>query len=740
MYEANSIIIDSMIINDTQNHPTIISVHKTTSNYEEFTYLKSKQTNDQIISIECRELNIIQLSSTIYYNYPNLEYLDIRNNNLLKMSPKFKLFKNLKTLKIDCNSITVIPSWISEFKSLTYLSFSNNLIKYIPSSICQLKNLLHLDISFNKIDSIPIEIGDLQMIEILMINNNYFIEIPTTMCRIKQLKKLSLEWFEFTERTYPYEITIFTKENILEKFSSFLNSLLRIHNMPYCTFTYFISNFNTINTTTTPLSNMKILYAVEMNYYGVVKDYILTNPNFSNVKNGDNKTMLYLAFDYKMNDLCKLLLHYSDVNRITKRQYYLNKAIRFFNYELAEALLETGADFNEVGADGNTPYHILFSIFTRETIKYCKIGELLIKYNIKGRNQLNHHGWGPIHIAIRKGNLECLKWTKKANEYLKANNMKEFDFDLAGKNGWTPIHLTVNDYKIEETLFLYYIGCNIFKRNKNNFTPKQVSDGNYLLTKYLIREENRIKEKLINKDIHRLHNMMNQSKRNKVTDFIKSLHDNNIIDYNNDKYDIYLKNKEGNCLSIENVIRNKLQEYKNNGNLFCLKLQLKGISDICQLMIGNNLFVLLPLLVSLKDLYKSYNVIAKEIENTIIILNAIKNNCNNEILRRPKIKPKHNYIIKEYTNAFSSEHCKNKIVNCNHNFSRTVNLTTSFSSLSKNKSQILLPIKTKSISNTKICYYKNANFLLNSTPSKTDGSKSNSSNKIKPFTNKKLII
>lgn len=716
MYEGNSIIIDSMIINDTQNNPTIISVHKTTCNYEEFSLLKSTQTNEAITSIECRELNIIQVSKTIYYNYPNLEYLDIRNNNLLKLSSKLKLFKHLKTLKIDCNSISVIPSWINQFQSLTFLSLSNNLVKYIPRSMTTIGNLIHFDISFNKIEHIPIEIGELGILETLMINNNNFIEIPTSICRIKQLKKISLEWFEFTEKTYPSEITIFTKDKILELFVSFLNNLLFNHNKLYCTFSFFISNFNRFDTSVTPLSNMKILNAVEMNYYGIVKDYLVANPDFGHIKNGDNKTMLYLSFDYKMNDLCKLILQYSDVNRIAKRQYYLNKAIRFINYELTEALLETGADFNEADADGNSPYHILFSIFTKETIKYCKIGELLIKYDIKGRNQINHHGWAPIHIAIRRGNIECLKWIKKANEYLRNHNIKEFDFDLAGTNGWTPLHIAVNDYKIKETLLLCHIGSNIFNRNKTNYTPRQVSDGNYLLSKYFIKEEKSLMEKYLNKDTNKLHQMLNRSRSNKVTDFIKSLHNNNSINYTNDKYELFMKTKDRNCLSIENVIRNKLQEFKSNANLFSLKLPLKGITDICQLIIGYNLYILIPLLVSLKELYKSYYVIETEINNTITILNLMNSNANNSSMLVPfqhrKSKSKTNLIIKEYTNAFSNQHIKDKIVNCVQFNSKSVHLTTSFLSQNKNKSEIMTPIKTKSLNKTKINTPKNSNILL----------------------------
>ena len=55
--------------------------------------------------------------------------------------------------------------------------------------------------------------------------------------------------------------------------------------------------------------------------------------------------------------------------------------------------------------------------------------------------------------------------------------------------------MTINSYRLEETLILLENGCDVFARNIDSRTPKRVSNGNYLFTKLLTNFEMKILEK-----------------------------------------------------------------------------------------------------------------------------------------------------------------------------------------------------------------------------------------------------
>jgi hypothetical protein len=66
---------------------------------------------------------------------------------------------------------------------------------------------------------------------------------------------------------------------------------------------------------------------------------------------------------------------------------------------------------------------------------------------------------------------------------------------MKGKNKWTPLHLSVNGFRFEETLILLDNGCDLFAKNSDYKIPRKVSNGNYLLTKLLRNYENNYLQK-----------------------------------------------------------------------------------------------------------------------------------------------------------------------------------------------------------------------------------------------------
>ena len=164
------------------------------------------------------------------------------------------------------------------------------------------------------------------------------------------------------------------------------------------------------------------------------------------------------------------------------------------NPELVKKLVSMGVNINSVDDQGSGCFHILFSAFTKQLSRCALIADFLLE---KGAtvNNYNNDNWAPIHIAARRGSKECLLWILSSNKILRKEHKEEFDLNLKGKNKWTPLHLTINSYRLEETLILLENGCDVFARNIDSRTPKRVSNGNYLFTKLLTNFEMKILEK-----------------------------------------------------------------------------------------------------------------------------------------------------------------------------------------------------------------------------------------------------
>ena len=148
------IIINSRSVNYFNNN-------NKNGNYNDYSTIKCYKSLPSITTLEAKGINIIKIHKTIFFNLSNLINIDLRDNKLLKISNNFKLFKNLKSLKLDLNQISFIPSFIGELTHLETFTISSNLITYIPTSIQYLISLKSLSFSNNRIERLPIEFGQL---------------------------------------------------------------------------------------------------------------------------------------------------------------------------------------------------------------------------------------------------------------------------------------------------------------------------------------------------------------------------------------------------------------------------------------------------------------------------------------------------------------------------------------------------------------------------------------------------
>ncbi len=262
--------------------------------------------------LEAKKTNLLKLHKSIFLNIPNLITLDLRQNKLIKISKHLALLKYLICLKLDDNQITLLPEFFFNMEKLDTLSLNNNKLTRIPNSIVRMQKLKSLKIANNILQLLPIELGELRNLEILHIESNYFIEIPTTFCYLTNLSELSFDWLEFLEPPFQKNIKDSIGKTIISYIKSTLQEMIK-NGILFCSFRNFIdknsnsnssfneddkSEKNTYNSKNNEIienemksineeskianvntnekksfmkKNIKIFYAVENNYFGVIK-------------------------------------------------------------------------------------------------------------------------------------------------------------------------------------------------------------------------------------------------------------------------------------------------------------------------------------------------------------------------------------------------------------------------------------------------------------------------------------
>ena len=575
------ITISSRSLTNLYNNNNNLNKYNTT--YNDYSTIKCYKNLPSITTLEAKSINIIKIHKTIFFNLSNLINIDLHHNKLLKISKNFKLFKNLKSLKLDSNQISFIPSFIGDFPNLEIFTISNNLITYIPTSIKNLINLKILNFSNNKVQRLPIELGQLESLISLYFDGNYFTSIPTTLCYLKRLNELSFDWLEFVDPPYYRLIKDSVGKTIICIIIKCLDAMLK-QSLLYCDFKNFVEKIspkkswdendkekddektlkmsksdlideknivtpvatfknNVNNNNSNELLNNKynkIFQAIEYNYYGVIKSLLESDDveKYLNAKNAENKKPFYLAINSKNDEIIDLFFDKIKEKNIKLNYLYLFKAIRTRNPQLVKKLIEYGISPFSVDDQGKGVFHILFNSFTKQISKCILIGDYLLEQDVP-LNFPDMDNWSPIHIATSRACKQCLLWIISSNEILKKKNKEIFDLNLKGRNGWTPLHLTISSFRIEETLILLEQGCDIFSRNIDAKTPKKVCAGNFVFSKLLSHCENlRLRDKYENKekyDYDYINNYLKNGKSEKNFYFSET--------YDNDYNKINNKNK-----------------------------------------------------------------------------------------------------------------------------------------------------------------------------------------------------
>jgi len=124
----------------------------------------------------------------------NLEYLNLKEDNI-KKSPTFICGMNkLKTLNLSSNSIKEIPSCIGNLSELRDLDISSNDIATFPNGILELKNLETLNMSYNQIEEVTDSFEKLNKLVDLDLRDNLITKFPESIGQLSNLSDLKLDY------------------------------------------------------------------------------------------------------------------------------------------------------------------------------------------------------------------------------------------------------------------------------------------------------------------------------------------------------------------------------------------------------------------------------------------------------------------------------------------------------------------------------------------------------------------
>ncbi|MBA7632422.1 hypothetical protein ES703_39968 [subsurface metagenome] len=139
--------------------------------------------------LDLRFNNIVKLSGIS--NAPNsLITLDLSYNHLINLTESIDKIKFLKTLNLKSNRLRSLPDTLGNLTSLETLNLRNNMLKKIPKAISYLTKIRVLDLHGNKLDSIDLKLNN--SIKELELGWNNIIDVPDMIRSLTFLEKLGM--------------------------------------------------------------------------------------------------------------------------------------------------------------------------------------------------------------------------------------------------------------------------------------------------------------------------------------------------------------------------------------------------------------------------------------------------------------------------------------------------------------------------------------------------------------------
>ena len=533
----------------------ILNLPNSEKNFKKYyLLLKCDKAYSGITHFYASNINIMKFEKKFFAHFRSLIIVDLSFNSLSKIPGGLFKLKYIKELNLENNHINYIQHQLSLLINLEKLNLSYNDISFLPNSLFKLQKLQILLINYNKIKFIPIEIGLMKNLQRLNLFNNLINELPTTLCNNTKLKNIDFEWIYILKKSF--FLSDFKEmpddDEIYEKCLKFFSSLFNKHIL-YCDKNTFFSNFsvpkslysenifpnvnynttNNIKINDTEIKLQKRNFYNEMIKYIKLKDVqkvykytnlILNQPDFKDEDFLSKNKMTpfhYLFSTFKQ-------IKASNTNKQNKNMSNITEKDSMIINENNKICSSRGNKISKSGSKGNISFNKLDEniIMAKSKLIGNYLFEVLSNKIINIRS-LDH--WCPIHIAIRRSGYDCLEWIINKNNIMKelyshSNNnttsninntgnsltisikkvptimqKKIFNLNLKGREDWTPLHLSASLGLIDCVYLLLKNKAEVYTRNNNYKTPKQVTNISEIIKLLTLYEIFVLEEKYNNK-------------------------------------------------------------------------------------------------------------------------------------------------------------------------------------------------------------------------------------------------
>ena len=483
-----------------------------------------------------RSLIIVDLSNNHLLKIPGdlfklnyIKELNLEHNYINYIQHQLSFMTNLEKLVLSHNEIIQLPNSLFKLTKLKILLVNNNKIKIIPIEIGLMQNLEKLNIYNNQIFELPTTLCNISKLKNIEFEWIYILKKSFFLSDYREIPDDDLIYekcFKFFKNLYNTNILCCDKEQFFNNFNvpkNLYNDNIILN----------ISPNNSINNKIENIAEIKIqkkyffselIKSIKLKDIQNVYKYANLILNQKNYKEEDflSKTKLtplhFLFSTFNIIKLTTSTLQNKNLSNITEKDSMIinenNRICSSRGNKLSTNNSKTNIcinkiEQNEIIAKSKIIGNFLFGIFSNKII-----------------NNRSFDHWGPIHIAIRRGGFHCLEWiinkNKAMKEFyfqnnnnnsinlvdksLKINNFnsinsfgntikrnptivqkKGFNLNLKGKEDWSPLHLSANLGLIDCVYLLLRNNAEVYSRNNNYKTPKQVTnilEINKLLTLY----------------------------------------------------------------------------------------------------------------------------------------------------------------------------------------------------------------------------------------------------------------
>jgi ankyrin repeat protein len=159
----------------------------------------------------------------------------------------------------------------------------------------------------------------------------------------------------------------------------------------------------------------------------------------------------------------------------------LHLCILKHKFKLAmEVLKGDKVNVHSLNPNGSNCLHILFANYSfGEGEESKQLANALIAHGID-MNLVDNNGLSPIHVAIKKNQIEALRYAVNYNKRADGTRGgRIFEFNIHGKKGFTPLHYSIIKANHEAFMYLLSDECkqfvNILEMDEQCRTPKQLA-------------------------------------------------------------------------------------------------------------------------------------------------------------------------------------------------------------------------------------------------------------------------